>query len=104
MPETTVAPSPAAITRHLRIQGRVQGVYYRQSTVETAQRLALRGWVRNRHDGTVEALVHGPAEAVQALVAWAHQGPERARVDAVDVAEVPAPDDLDSGFSQRDTA
>lgn len=73
----------AAICRHLRIHGRVQGVGYRWSLCSEAQRLGLSGWVRNRRDGTVEALVRGPAEAVDALLVWAQRGPSMARVDRV---------------------
>ena len=74
------------ICRHLSVQGRVQGVYYRATTVQVARDLGLTGWVRNRHDGRVEAVVCGPAEAVNRLVDWAHQGPAAARVDAVQVS------------------
>ncbi|GAB4089147.1 acylphosphatase [Hydrogenophaga soli] len=76
------------ICRHLWVQGRVQGVYYRASTVQVARELGLTGWVRNRHDGRVEAVVCGPAQAVHRLVHWAHQGPIAARVDAVQVTAV----------------
>lgn len=89
------------ITRHLRIHGRVQGVYYRASMVEAARRLGLRGWVRNRLDGSVEALAQGPADAVQALIDWAHQGPPAAHVQAVQVGEGP-PAPL-AAFAQRAT-
>ncbi len=90
------------ITRHLRITGRVQGVYYRASMTEEATRLGLQGWVRNRHDGSVEALAQGPANAVQALIDWAHQGPRLARVDEVLVTAVE--DGVSySGFVQRET-
>ena len=90
------------ITRHLRITGRVQGVYYRASMTEEATRLGLQGWVRNRQDGSVEALAQGPASAVQALIDWAHQGPRLARVDEVLVMEVE--DGVScSGFVQRET-
>ena len=90
------------ITRHLRITGRVQGVYYRASMTEQATRLGLQGWVRNRQDGSVEALAQGPASAVQALVDWAHQGPRIARVDEVLVTAVE--DGVScSGFVQRET-
>lgn len=90
------------ITRHLRITGRVQGVGYRASMTEEAIRLGLQGWVRNRQDGSVEALAQGPASAVQALIDWAHQGPRLARVDEVLVMEVE--DGVScSGFVQRET-
>ena len=72
-----------AICRNLRVRGRVQGVGYRWALCAEASRLGLSGWVRNRHDGSVEALVRGPAEAVDALLLWAHRGPSMARVDSV---------------------
>jgi acylphosphatase len=73
-------------TLHLIIHGRVQGVFYRDSMRHEAQRLSVSGWVRNRDDGTVEAIAHGPSAAVDALVRWAHRGPEHARVERVDVS------------------
>ncbi|MCC7272994.1 MAG: acylphosphatase, partial [Alphaproteobacteria bacterium] len=69
---------PADIAARLRIAGRVQGVWYRAWTVETAQALGLRGWVRNRADGSVEALLIGPAAAVDAMAARCRQGPPKA--------------------------
>ena len=89
------------ISRQLRIEGRVQGVFYRASLVDKARRLGLAGWVRNRLDGSVEALVQGAPDAVQALIDWAQQGPPRARVDAVRVSA--APTQAITGFEQRDT-
>ena len=71
------------ITRHLLIDGRVQGVGFRYSLRHQAQTLGLTGWVRNRSEGTVEALVHGKAEAIDKLTAWAYRGPPGARVDRV---------------------
>ena len=90
------------ITRHLRITGRVQGVYYRASMTEEATRLGLQGWVRNRQDGSVEALAQGPASAVQALIDWANHGPRLASVDGVLVTELEA-GVTHSGFVQRET-
>lgn len=90
------------ICRHLRIEGHVQGVYYRASLVDEARRLGLAGWVRNRLDGSVEALAHGPAPAVQALIDWAHRGPELARVEGVHATPVQADAPL-AGFEQRET-
>ncbi len=72
-----------SVTRRIVIEGRVQGVGFRWSLTEKAGELGLDGWVRNRSDGSVEALVSGPAEAVDALTAWAHRGPPHARVDRV---------------------
>lgn len=77
--------SATGIARLLRIHGRVQGVSYRASAQAEAERLGLTGWVRNRHDGSVEALVAGSTDAVEAFIGWARRGPPAARVDSVDV-------------------
>ncbi|MDR0440349.1 MAG: acylphosphatase [Candidatus Accumulibacter sp.] len=82
MTEETFSARPE-ITRRLLIEGRVQGVGFRWSLMEKARELMLDGWVRNRRDGSVEALVSGPVEAVERLVVWAHRGPPGARVDRV---------------------
>jgi acylphosphatase len=74
------------ITRHLRIHGRVQGVFYRDSMIREAKRLGVRGWVRNCSDGSVEAVVQGAPDQVEALIAWSRTGPERARVENVAVS------------------
>ncbi len=71
----------------LNIKGRVQGVFFRQSTCQEARSLNLSGWVRNNMDGSVEALVEGPDENVQKLIVWCHKGPPSARVDSVDVED-----------------
>ena len=91
------------LTCHLRITGRVQGVGYRWSMTEQARRLGLAGWVRNRLDGSVEAVVSGPAGAVQALIKWAQRGPGEARVDGVVMKEFEG-GELLIGFEQRETA
>ena len=70
---------------HLKIAGRVQGVYYRASMVREAQQLRLRGWVKNCDDGSVESIAEGPCSAIDALNAWCRQGPPGARVDSVDI-------------------
>jgi len=69
----------------MRIHGVVQGVGFRYAMHREAVRLGLAGWVRNRRDGTVEAVVAGPAASVEAIVAWAHRGPPSARVESVTV-------------------
>ena len=87
------------VTRHLRIHGRVQGVGFRYSMLREAQRLGLSGWVRNRRDGSVEALVQGKADIVAAMVAWSKQGPPGAQVSEVSVANADGEPAL-SGFEQ----
>jgi acylphosphatase len=91
-------------TLHLSISGRVQGVSYRASMAGEARRLGVRGWVRNRHDGRVEAMAQAEPEALQALLAWCRWGPPAARVDGVQAT--PAGDDasLPPGFDTRPTA
>ena len=88
------------ITRHLRISGRVQGVGFRMYMQREAQRLGVNGWVRNRRDGSVEAMVQGEPDAVEALIAWARRGPPSARVTHVD--EAPGEGSY-SEFEQRTT-
>jgi acylphosphatase len=86
----------------VRIAGRVQGVWYRGWTVEEATRRGLDGWVRNRRDGTVEAVFAGPPEAVEAMIAACRRGPPSARVESVETtpeAEMPP-----AGFAQQPTA
>ena len=83
------------------ITGRVQGVWFRGWTVAEAGALGLDGWVRNRADGSVEALFHGPADAVDTMVGRCRRGPPAATVGGVTVeasSDVPAP-----GFHQRPT-
>src|SRR6185503_18910461 len=75
------------MAKRLSIRGRVQGVGYRQWMVEEAQALGLTGWVRNRRDGSVEALVDGTPEQVAQLVERAHRGPPAARVTSVDAED-----------------
>jgi acylphosphatase len=67
----------------LIIKGRVQGVWFRDSTRQEALGLDVRGWVKNRLDGGVEVLVEGPEKKVKQLVAWCHRGPSHARVTEV---------------------
>jgi len=91
----------ATLVRRLAIRGRVQGVGYRYAMTREAERLGLTGWVRNRVDGSVEAVVAGPARDVDALIHWARRGPALAHVSAVDVDEATG---VFEGFEQRPTA
>ena len=71
-------------SRRICVKGRVQGVGFRYALRDQAERLGLAGWVRNRADGSVEALVHGEARAIERLIAWTRRGPPGAHVTAVD--------------------
>lgn len=75
------------ITKNLLIKGRVQGVGFRYSLQFIANRLGLAGWVRNRRDGSVEALIQGEETSVQQVIQWAQQGPSNAHVEDVDVSD-----------------
>ena len=75
------------IRRHLIVSGRVQGVFFRDSVREQAQVEGVAGWVTNRDDGTVEAVLEGDEGPVEAVVAFCREGPSRADVDDVDVRE-----------------
>ena len=92
-----------ALQARLAITGRVQGVGYRDWAVAAGQRLGLSGWVRNRTDGSVEALVIGGDNSVGRMIEACRRGPTLARVDAVDVEAVDL-DVLPSGFTRRPTA
>jgi len=75
------------------IEGRVQGVFFRQHTQEMAHRLGLTGWVKNRNDGTVEALFDGERGRIDQVIQWCHRGPSQAWVKKVTVEwEVPSGD------------
>ena len=87
--------------RRLIVTGYVQGIGYRYSMVMAAQRLGVTGWVRNRRDGSVEAMVAGDAEQVAAIIDWARHGPAGAAVEhvAVELGSGEFP-----GFEQLPTA
>lgn len=92
-------------TRHLRISGRVQGVGYRDALRRQALARGLAGWVRNRLDGTVEAVLQGDARSVGEVIAWARRGPSAARVDRVDARPAQGESDRPyTGFEMLPTA
>ena len=93
------------ITLHMHIAGRVQGVGYRDALRTEARALGINGWVRNRRDGTVEAVVQGSPEALEKILAWARRGPPVARV--TDISAPAAQGEFDrpySGFEMLPTA
>jgi len=81
---------------HLLIHGRVQGVYYRASMLQEAQKLGLTGWVRNRPDGSVEAVAEGPRSQLEKLISWCWKGPPGAKVSRID------PQWLAAQYSERE--
>ncbi len=84
----------------VRISGRVQGVFFRDSTREKAEELGLSGYVMNTPDGDVQAIFEGPKESVEEMVRWCGQGPPQASVENVDVDYEPPGDDP-TGFEVR---
>lgn len=74
-------------TKHLRLSGRVQGVFFRESMCREAAKLGVSGWVRNRRDGSLEAMLQGEAAQVEALAAWAKRGPPAAQVESMEISE-----------------
>ena len=92
---------PDTVSLRVRIEGRVQGVWYRGWTVEQASVRSLAGWVRNRSDGSVEALFCGPEARVHDMLAACRRGPPAAHVTAVHVEPAEAP--LQPGFRKRPT-
>ncbi|HDH44376.1 MAG TPA: acylphosphatase [Thermococcus sp.] len=77
------------VRAHLKIYGRVQGVGFRWSMQREAKKLGVNGWVRNLPNGSVEAVIEGEKERVEALIGWAHQGPAWARVTRVEISWKP---------------
>ena len=74
------------ITRHLRLRGRVQGVFFRESMCREAATLDVSGWVRNGRDGSLEAMLQGENSGVEALILWARHGPPAAHVQNVEIS------------------
>jgi acylphosphatase len=81
---------------HLRIEGRVQGVGFRFSTVDEARRLGVTGWVRNTYEGDVELVAEGPRDRLQQLVTWCHAGPLGALVTDVEEQWLPHAGEFDA--------
>lgn len=94
---------PRGASLRVRVEGRVQGVGYRDACVREARALGLQGWVRNRRDGSVELLVHGAAESVDRMLAWLHVGPPLARVVRVTSTPQDVPMLELRGFERRPT-
>ena len=90
----------AQVRRRVVVHGRGQGVFFRDGSPREAQRRGLTGWVRKRDDGTVEAAVQGDADAVDAFVRWAQEGPSAAEVSSVEVSDESVLED-ESGFEVR---
>jgi acylphosphatase len=84
------------IRKHVYISGRVQGVYFRQNTLEKADSLGIKGWVRNIPDGRVEAVFEGSEKTVRQIIEWCRTGDPPARVDKVEVYDEPEGTPFDS--------
>ena len=74
-------------TKHLLLSGRVQGVFFRESLSIKAQELGVTGWVRNRSDGSLEAMIQGTDSQINEIIEWASTGPELAHVERVEISE-----------------
>ncbi|QIN82284.1 acylphosphatase [Rubrobacter tropicus] len=85
---------------HVRVTGRVQGVFFRDTARRQAERLGLSGWVSNSPDGAVEAVFEGPSERVREMIRWCEQGPPDAAVENVE-ADFETPRDDLTGFEVR---
>ncbi|WP_020409547.1 acylphosphatase [Hahella ganghwensis] len=84
---------------HAVISGKVQGVWFRQSTKQTAQALGISGSAVNLSDGRVEVHAHGTPEAIEKLIEWLHEGPEQAIVNEVLISEYSGNDNTPEGFT-----
>jgi acylphosphatase len=97
------AGDPALETRHVRVRGRVQGVGYRYACVQLARALGVTGWVRNRVDGSVEAMLQGTPQRVARMCERMRDGVPAARVDDMQVTEVAPPCPRHDRFQKRPT-
>jgi acylphosphatase len=89
VPELIPAAPAGRVARRVIVDGRVQGVFFRDTCRREAAACDVAGWVRNRSDGRVEAVFEGSPDAVEAMVAWCRQGPPSARVDALEIYDEP---------------
>jgi len=104
-PARDTASDPGGVESWLvRVRGRVQGVGYRDACVRRARALGLVGWVRNRGDGSVEALLQGPPQPLATMRRWLGDGVPAARVDAIEAAPLPPPAALLDRFERLPTA
>lgn len=90
------------VAKHIRVTGRVQGVFFRAWTVQQAEALGVNGWVRNRRDGSVEILAAGAEPAVHSLIERCRQGPPVAEVEKLEVED--SLEEVPAGFSKRPTS
>ncbi|MEF9387590.1 acylphosphatase [Ralstonia solanacearum species complex bacterium KE056] len=99
----TASDAAALVTRLVRVRGRVQGIGYREACVRRARALGVTGWVRNRMDASVEAMLQGSPMQLAAMCAWLDDGMPAALVDGMEVIEVPAPFPRFDRFEQLPT-
>ncbi len=89
------------VSKRAVIVGKVQGVWYRDSTAKMAKKLGITGWVRNCQDGSVEAVFQGNSTAVEQMISWCSQGPPAAKVDRVDVTDELTDENICHDFQVR---
>ena len=88
------------VRAHVIVSGRVQGVFFRMKTLEEARKSGVSGWVKNKHDGSVEAVFEGEKALVDSVIQWCRQGPPMSKVDNVKLERQPYTGEF-SGFSIR---
>src|SRR6266850_3591829 len=101
MSTAKIAAMKNAARVHLKINGRVQGVYFRASTVEQARRLGVTGWVMNCRDSSVEVVAEGAREQLEKLISWCRSGPPGARVKEIRAEWEDAREEFQSFFIKR---